>query len=95
MEVQITCKGCTITEDLQEYINERLAKLLTYDKAISNVSILLKKERRARKIQLIASSGPKQYIANTYSSEFIKSIRMAVDRMVTQIRKRSTQNNRS
>ena len=88
MEVQITCKGCTITEAIQEYINERLVKLLTYDKAISNVSILLKKEGRARKIQLIASSGPKQYIANTYSSEFLKSIRMAVDRMVVQIKKR-------
>ena len=94
MEIQITCKGCAVSDDIRQYIDSRLAKLLTYDKSISGVSILLKKERRARKIQLKVASGSSQYIANTYSSEFIKSIKIAIDRIATQVKKRAEKDKR-
>ena len=87
MNIDITSRGFSISEELSDLVNKKLKKLLTFDKNISNVFVVLQKESRAEKVELIVESKNHTYVAKRYSSVFEKTLFKAIDNIITQIKK--------
>ena len=87
MNIDITSRGFSISEELSDLVNKKLKKLLTFDKNISNVHVVLQKESRAEKVELIVESKNHTYVAKGYSSVFEKTLFKAIDNIITQIKK--------
>ena len=87
MKIDITSRGFTPSKKLTDFIHTKLLKLSTFDKKISNVRIILLKESRAEKVELIVESNKKKYLSKSYSSIFEKTLVKSIDNIITQIKK--------
>jgi ribosomal subunit interface protein len=87
MNIDITGRGFTPSEKLKNFINEKLTSLEKYDPNISNSKVVLTKEGRAEKAELIISAKKNNYIAKCYSSVFEKTIVNAISKVKSQIEK--------
>ena len=87
MNIEITARHFTPSSDLKTFINEKLEKLLRYDPQINSIKVVLLKESRAEKVELILNSKNKRYITKCYSSIFEKTVLKAVRSIKTQIKK--------
>ena len=85
MNIEITARNFTISNELKAFARSKIEKLLKYDKLISSSRIILLKESRAEKVELIIISKNKSYIAKCHSSAFKKTIIQAADKIKTQI----------
>ena len=87
MNIDITSRGFTISEHLTDFVHSKLQKLSKFDKNISNVNVILLKESRAEKVEIIVESNKNTYISKRYSSVFEKTIVKAIENIITQIKK--------
>ncbi len=87
MKIDITSRGFTPSDDLTDFIHTKLLKLSTFDQNISHVKVVLLKESRAEKVELIVESDKKKYISKGYSSVFEKTFVKSIDNIITQIKK--------
>ncbi len=87
MNINITARNFKISAQLSELINEKLQKLYKHDSNVTNINVILLKESRAEKIELLVSSKSKTYITKCYSSLFEKTLARAVDNIIIQINK--------
>ena len=87
MNINITARNFKISRELIELINDKLQKLHKYDSKITNIDIILLKESRAEKIELLVSSKSKKYITKCYSSLFEKTLAKAINNIIIQINK--------
>ena len=87
MNIDLTSRGFTPSSELIELIHSKLEKLNTFDKDISSLKVVLLKESRAEKVELIIKSKKKTYVTKCYSSAFEKTIVMAIDNIKSQIQK--------
>ena len=85
MNIEITARHFTPSLDLKNFIKEKVVKLLRYDSKINLIKVVLLKESRAEKVELILTSKNKKYITNCYSSIFEKTILKAIHNIKTQI----------
>ena len=76
MEISITGRNINISEDLNKFIQEKVIKVTKYDKNINLIEVVLLKESRAEKVEIIATSKTSSYIVKTYSSVFEKTIQL-------------------
>ena len=88
MNIEITARHFTPSSDLKIFIEDKVMKLLKYDSQINFIKVVLLKESRAEKVELIINSKNKKYITNCYSSVFEKTILKAVDNIKIQIIKK-------
>ena len=87
MKIDLTSRGFTPSSDLIELMHSKLEKLNTFDKDISSLKVVLLKESRAEKVELIIKSKKNTYVTKCYSSAFEKTIVMAIDNIKSQIQK--------
>ena len=87
MNIDLTSRGFTPSSELIELIHSKLEKLNTFDKDISSLKVVLLKESRAEKVELIIKSKKNTYVTKCYSSAFEKTIVMAIDNIKSQIQK--------
>ena len=87
MKIEITGRNFTVSEHLKEFANDKITKLLRYDKTISSARVIFLKESRAEKVELIINSKNNQFITKCYSSVFEKTFVKAVDNIISQINK--------
>ena len=90
MNIEITARHFTPSADLKDFVNDKVSKLLKYDPKINLIRVVLLKESRAEKVELIVESKKKTYISKRYSSVFEKTIVKAIDNIITQIKKNKT-----
>ena len=90
MNIEITARNFTPSLGLKYFIKDKLMKLLTYDSNINFIKVVLLKESRAEKVELILTSKNKKYITKCYSSVFEKTIIKAINNIKIQIRKKLT-----
>ena len=88
MNIDITSRGFTPSSDLIELINTKVEKLSKFDKNISDIKVVLKKESRAEKVELIITSKNRKYVTKCYSSVFEKTMVNAIDNIKVQISKK-------
>ena len=87
MNINITARNFKISTQLSELVNDKLQKLYKYDSNITIIDVVLLKESRAEKIELLVSSKSKKYITKCYSSLFEKTLAKAIDNIIIQIKK--------
>ena len=88
MNINITARNITISDNLAELINWKVYKLSKYDEDIRSADIVLLKESRAEKIGLFIKSKRNNYITKCYSSSFEKTLSKAIHIIITQISKK-------
>ena len=88
MNIEITSRNFTASLELKYFIKDKLMKLSTYDSNINFIRVVLLKESRAEKVELIVNSKKKNYITKCYSSVFEKTIIKAINNIKIQIRKK-------
>ena len=89
MNIDITARNFTPSPKLKTLINEKLIRLLKYDSNIMSSKVVLLKEGRAEKVELILKSNRASYITKCYSSVFEKTLMNAVDKIKVQIKKQN------
>ena len=87
MNIEITARNFTPSEELKNLINEKILHLKKFDLNIDCAKVVLLKESRAEKVELIINSRNKQYITKCYSSIFEKTILKAISNIKAQIKK--------
>ena len=87
MNIEITARHFTLSSELKSFVNDKLKNLLKYDSKINFIKVVLLKESRAEKVELIINSRNKQYITKCYSSIFEKTILKAISNIKAQIKK--------
>jgi len=87
MNIEITGRNFAPSLELKYFIKDKLMKLSTYDSNINFIRVVLLKESRAEKVELIVNSKNKKYITKCYSSVFEKTIIKAINNIKIQIRK--------
>ena len=90
MNIDITARNLKPSKELINFIKEKLQKLLKYDSNITHSKVILLKESRAEKVEIIINSKYTQYITKCYSSAFEKTILHAIENIKNQIRKKLT-----
>ena len=90
MNIEITSRNFTPSQELKYFIKKKLIKLLKYDPNINSFKVVLLKESRAEKVELILISSKKKYITKCYSSVFEKTLIKAINNIKVQIRKNLT-----
>jgi len=88
MNIEITARNFTPSDELKSLINEKIQYLKRFDSNIDFVRVVLLKESRAEKVELIISSKKNKYVTKCYSSVFEKTIAHAIDNIKIQIRKK-------
>ena len=88
MNIEITARKFTPSDELKDFINDKLLYLLRFDSNIDFAKVVLLKESRAEKVELIISSKNKKYVTKCYSSVFEKTMVNAIDNIKVQIRKK-------
>ena len=95
MKIDITARNITLSDQLKDFIKTKLSRLTKFDKNIKLIKIILLKESRAEKVELIVSSNQNKYIANCYSSVFEKTIISAISNIQRQISKKKNKPSRN
>ena len=90
MNIEITARHFTPSIELKSFIQDKLIKLSKYDSQINFIKVVLLKESRAEKVELILTSKNKRYITKCYSSIFEKTILKAISNIKIQMTKRSS-----
>lgn len=88
MNIEITARHFTPSDALKDLINEKIMSLKKFDSNISNARVVLLKESRAEKVELIVTSKKNKYVTKCYSSVFEKTVAHAIDNIKIQIRKK-------
>ena len=89
MNIDITARNFSPSPYLKTFIHEKLNGLLKYDSNITSSKVVLLKEGRAEKVELILKSKRTNYITKCYSSVFEKTFINAIDKIKVQINKHS------
>ena len=97
MQVEITARNFTPSPKLRSYITSKVDKLTSIDPSIYSSKLILLKEGRAEKVEIIVSTKHRKYISKCYSSVFEKTILFAIDKIKNQIykSKKSTRINKN
>ena len=88
MNIEITGRNFSPSEELKTLINEKILYLKRFDSNIDYARVVLLKESRAEKVELIISSKKNKYVTKCYSSVFEKTLALAIDNIKIQIRKK-------
>ena len=87
MKITISGRNVAISKSLNQFIQDKISKISRYDKEIHSVEIVLSKESRAEKVEIIANSKNDLYITKSHSSVFEKTVLRAIDNLKAQILK--------
>ena len=80
MKIEITARNFKPSPHLKSFIEVRLRTLLKYDSHITSFKVVLLKEGRAEKVELIITSNKGNYITKCYTSVFEKTIINAIEK---------------
>jgi len=89
MNIDITARNFAPSPYLKTFIHDKLNGLLKYDSNITSSRVVLIKEGRAEKVELILKSKNAKYFTKCYSSVFEKTFINAINKIKVQIKKHS------
>jgi len=87
MNIDITARNFTPSLDLKSFITSKLSTLSKYDSNITSSKVVLSKEGRAEKVEILLRSNKNNYITKCYSSIFEKTVMHAINKIKVQIKK--------
>ena len=87
MNIDITARNFKPSPNLRLFITSKLSSLSKYDSNITSSKVVLSKEGRAEKVEILLRSNKNSYITKCYSSIFEKTIMHAINKIKVQIKK--------
>ena len=87
MNIDITARNFKPSPNLRSFITSKLSSLSKYDSNITSSKVVLSKEGRAEKVEILLRSNKNSYITKCYSSIFEKTIMHAINKIKVQIKK--------
>ena len=88
MTIEITSRHFSPSEKLQKLVNERVSKIERYS-SLTNCFVILEKDNTGEVVEIKAHSKGHEYFAQENSDLFEKSLTVAVDKIITQMKKHS------
>jgi ribosomal subunit interface protein len=88
MQIDITARNFTPSPKLKSFVISKISSLHKYDSNIQSSKVILLKEGRAQKVEILLKSNRNSYITKCYSSIFEKTISNAIDKIKVQIKKK-------
>jgi len=88
MNIEITARHFTASEELKTLVNNKLAKLDKFNVTLTRCHVILSKENTVEeKVEIIAHSKGHEYIAHDNSNVFEKSLANSVNKLSIQLKK--------
>ena len=87
MNIEITARHFTASDNLKELISEKIMKLEKYNSGIMNCHVILTKENSGENVEINAHIKGHNFSAHESGDVFEKSLRNAVEKISIQIKK--------
>jgi ribosomal subunit interface protein len=88
MNIEITARHFTASEELKTLVNNKLSKLDKFNVTLTRCHVILSKENAVEEqVEIVAHSKGHEYIAHDNSSVFEKSLANSVNKLSIQLKK--------
>ena len=87
MNIEITARHFTASDNLKKLINEKIMKIEKFNSGIINCHVILTKENSGENVEINAHIKGHNFSAHENSDVFEKSLRNAVEKISIQIKK--------
>ena len=87
MQVNITARHFTLSDQLKEFIHIKIKKIEKFNFDIINCNIVLTKEANMENVEIICHSKGHDFVAHNSSNNFEKSFIFSMDKIISQIKK--------
>ena len=89
MNIEITSRHFTASEQLKELVNEKVKKIERFNNVIISCYVILTKEHNSENVEIIVHAKGHDFISSENEDIFERSLTNAVDKISTQIKKRN------
>ena len=88
MNIEITSRHFTSSEELKRLVNDKLAKLEKFNITLTRCHVILSKENGVEEsVEIVAHSKGHEFVAHDNSNTFEKSLANSVNRLSIQLKK--------
>jgi len=88
MNIDITSRHFTSSEELKRLVNDKLAKLEKFNVTLTRCHVILSKENGVEEsVEIVAHSKGHEFVAHDNSSTFEKSLANSVNKLSIQLKK--------
>ena len=87
MNIEITSRHFTVSEQLKDLVNEKVKKIKKFNNEIINCSVILTKENNCENVEIIAHTKGHDFISSGNEDIFERSLTNAVNKLSNQIKK--------
>ena len=88
VQVAITCRHGRVPESIQEYMNEKSAKLLNYFERVTSIQVTIDYESDRAKVEMLVDAEHRHnFVATAIGEDVRSSFDSVLHKMETQIRK--------
>ena len=88
MNIEITARHFTASDQLKELIYEKIKKIKRFNNDIMSCHVILTKENNSENVEIIARAKGYDFAAHEHSDIFERSLVNALDKISIQINKR-------
>ncbi len=86
MTIEITSRHFTPSENLQKLVQDKVGKIEKFS-ALTSCNVILEKDNTGEVVEIKARSKGHEFFAQENSPLFEKSLNVAVDKIITQMKK--------
>lgn len=88
MQVTVTCKHGSISQDKQEYIVQKSEKLLTYFERVTAIGVTVSFEKDRARVEILVDAEHKHnFVSHEEGEEVLPTFDLALHKMEHQIKK--------
>ena len=87
MNINITARHFTASEQLKELIYEKIKKVQKFSSGIMSCNVILTKENNRENVEIIAHAKGYDFVAHENADVFERSLLNAIDKISIQIKK--------
>ena len=87
MNIDITARHFSPSEQLKEMVYEKLKKIEKFNRSIMSCRVILTKEVNFEDVEIVVNGKGYHFVANENSDNFEKSLISAVEKITIQVKK--------
>ena len=87
MNIDITARHFTASEQLKELVHEKIKKVEKFNSGIMSCHVILTKENNSENVEIIARAKGYDFAAHENAIIFERSLKNAIDKISIQIKK--------
>ena len=87
MNIEITARHFTASDDLKELVHEKIKKVVKFNSSITSCHVILTKENNSENVEIVARTKGYDFAAHENADIFERSLINAIDKISIQIKK--------